>query len=680
MKKNLVQKNSNKTNLLKSSDLNELKYTKNSILKSNRKSMDKRLNDVTSNNKLKKRIIDKGMYTRQNSNKLMETLQTNRRNLSNKKLFLSNSYQKREKIHKTSAIINNNTKSNNLDNFKLNSNKTNNNFKHQKLLSLQENKNPKNNIQISIKNPKLNEVIYKPNLPSVKYKDFFTLINKDKDNKIKNNKISYNKSNFQQGKILHKSLEQRNKISKFKLSQNIKSKILKNKIAKKDTGKKEKSENFFIKPFIINNPEVNYTYRNKPPSKIETCQTFSKEENIKNKENNNSNNDTNNISENNKNENLLKININNNNEPINEHVNPKTSTSKENKKIAIKEREFKTPIASKSVEKYQKLKNLIEDYCTNDNKHKRKYTSISMKTKNNKHKNNTTSFNKNKNNLTSGNLIQKESKGIKQYIYHYNIVKHVELLNLKKIEAENKNNDIFEVISDIKVKSLNEYEEEKKADEKSKIFNTTPNENKINNNININININYNNININNQTDKENKINKENKENSINISSSSDNNINIKNKDNINHNFNNGVFIEDRDEYDSLKETFSKDRFSFRPINEENNQIPTNLKKYNNNVNNIIYNNNFKISDKNLLTKKDFGNCNIINSNILNNNKNKKNSNNNKLDNKNLMKKEISKLNKLKKIIKNKPNSKLLKDSKILNRSVELRNKKINKY
>ena len=43
------------------------------------------------------------------------------------------------------------------------------------------------------------------------------------------------------------------------------------------------------------------------------------------------------------------------------------------------------------------------------------------------------------------------------------------------------------------------------------------------------------------------------------------------------------------------------------------------------------------------------------------------------------MKKEISKIEKLKKIIKNKQNSKTLKGSNILNKSVELRYKKLNK-
>ena len=677
MKKNLAQKITIKTsNLLKKADKNEEKYKKNSALKLNRKIIEKSFNDFSSINKLNKNILERGMYTRQNSNKLMETLFTSRRNLSNKKLFLSNSYQKREKFGKTSEIINNKIMANKYFNtIKLNNN-TNTNLRHKKLLSLQTNiNNTKNNIKINIKNPKINSVIYKQNLLSTKFKYFLTLLNKDQNNQ----KALSSRTNFQQNKILHKSLEQRNKISKFKLSQNIKTKILKNKINKKETGKKEKSEIFFTKPFPINNNEKSYTCRNKPPSKIEICQTFSKEENNKNKENNfiNNNNDSH------KNENLLKININKNQDIIEEHIKPKTSTSKENKQIILKEREFKTPMASKSLEKYRKLKNLIEDYCLNNDKYKKKYTAISMKTKNKKQKHNSISFNRNKSNLTSGNLIKKELKGIKQYIYDYSIEKHIESLNIKNLESgnkndnnkkekeKNKNNDIFEVISDIKVKSLNEYEEEKKADEKSKITTTIPNENKINNNININININYNNININNKIDKENNTNIQN-----NLA-----NNNIKNKDNINNNFNNGIYIEDRDEYESLKETFSKDRFSFRPINEENSQIPPNLKKYNNNNNNISNNNqyNYNVSDKNLITKKDLGNANIINNNILNNYKIRKSLNNNKLDSKNLMKNEISKINKLKKIVKNKPNSKLLKDNKILNRSVELRHKKLNK-
>ena len=97
------------------------------------------------------------------------------------------------------------------------------------------------------------------------------------------------------------------------------------------------------------------------------------------------------------------------------------------------------------------------------------------------------------------------------------------------------NDEIFEIMSDIKVKSYNEYEKGKDK-EKINIQNTEikKDSKEIKNNININININYNTINVNNP-------------NSV-----------------------NDFFIEDRDEYNTvLRETYSKDRFSFKSMNNE---------------------------------------------------------------------------------------------------------------
>ena len=135
-----------------------------------------------------------------------------------------------------------------------------------------------------------------------------------------------------------------------------------------------------------------------------------------------------------------------------------------------------------------------------------------------------------------------------------------------------------------------------------------------------------------------------------------------------------------------MKETFSKDRFSFRPVNSENNEILTNFQQYNNNVNNNnpINNNNKKNSvnvnksDKISLGKKEIGKNTIINSSLLKSNMTKTNNNVNIGNNKE-MKKEMSKIQKLKKIIKNKPTNNTLKGGTFLNKSVELRFKKLNK-
>jgi hypothetical protein len=307
-----------------------------------------------------------------------------------------------------------------------------------------------------------------------------------------------------------------------------------------------------------------------------------------------------------------------------------------------------------------------------------------------------------------------------------NIKKSINNYNSKanSSTSTNKANDIFEVISDIKIKSLNEYEEDKKADkipstsnseinnnpptiptESSEVNDKTSDKSKVKNNININININYNNININNNHENNNSKNKlsneynteNNKNKNIIVNNKQQYNTSNKNSNNNsdrasiekpNLNFNNGVFIEDRDEYNILKETFSKDRFSFRPVNSENNEILTNFQQYNNivNKNNTINNNNKKNSvnvnksEKITLSKKETGKHSIINSSLLKTHMTKNNNNNNvNIGNNKEMKKEVSKQQKLKKIIKNKPTTNTLKGGTILNKSVELRFKKLNK-
>ena len=688
MKRPLVPKIINKTNLLDNSLVNERKNINNSILKSNIKSINKRKNYHSNINKLK---LDREIFTRQNSYKLIEAIISTRRNYSNKKIFSSNSYKKREKID----TINEKES----DKIVINKFKKDVNIKHKKLLSLQTNLINNNKLnkkyydEKNITNSRVNTNLNNSKLVSTKLKEFYSSLNKEK-NLFKNNKkfnkslynndtntnISINKSNIQHNKILNKSLEQRSKNYKFKLSQNFKLKILKNKKNKKE---EEKTENILNKACINkNSSNLNHSQRNKPPSKIEICQTFSKEEHIKDNEKNNNNQNEPNSNINKEEKNIIIDSNFKSNKEKKSFLIPKTSTSKDNKTAFINmEKEIKTPIAFKSVEKYSKLKYLIgECYPNIDNINK--YTSISINAKPKKVKN--ISINNYKYNYINNNFVPKEIKGKKNYIINYDIKKHTHTFYLdilegnKKIEKKcekekkDKNNGIFEVISDIKVKSLNEYEEEKKADSNQKEYNTIPNDNKItNNNININININYNNININNQINKENSINRQyNTERKGCIQDK-------KNIENNKININNGVFIEDRDEY-SIKETFSRDRFSFKPIS-ENNEIVSNY-QYNNLVNNKnnndIKNNINNKTDKISLDKKDFVNNHVINSSILNRFLNKEKTNNKNIGVKKIMKKEISKIQKLKKIIKNKQTSKLLKPENSLNKSVELRFKK----
>ena len=251
MKHDLDMKMINKSILFDNSLFNNqikikgAKNNKNSILKSNIKSMDKRYNIHSNNNIFKPKIYDRIMYTRQNSNQLMETLNINHRNFSNKKMVLSNSYKKREKIIKTNDIISNKIKNNNNGNiksdYKINKNKD---LKHKKILSL-----PTyiNNNQINNKKSK-NSSIFKPNLNNNKLKDYYSLIKREKIDKLgkKNvnssnynnifNNTFLNKNNLFDSKVFNKSFEHRKKISKIQMQ-------IKNQNNHKKPEIKEKTEN-----------------------------------------------------------------------------------------------------------------------------------------------------------------------------------------------------------------------------------------------------------------------------------------------------------------------------------------------------------------------------------------------------------------------------------------------------
>jgi hypothetical protein len=191
-----------------------------------------------------------------------------------------------------------------------------------------------------------------------------------------------------------------------------------------------------------------------------------------------------------------------------------------------------------------------------------------------------------------------EKFAINKYKNNSKILKNKENINVKSIKPNNiiksnkindnnyntlqnnnlTNSEIFEVISDVKVKSFIEYEEDKRNDN---LLSQNQSENSDKAEINS-----FKNKNIKEIEDK-----------------SYDNKIN---------NNSNGEFIKDRDEYDIiLKETFSKDRFSFRPTNKDSNETFQDTKVKH---------------EKKLLDKKDFINNKIVSSSSVKYNNYLKNS------------------------------------------------------
>ena len=270
-------------------------------------------------------------------------------------------------------------------------------------------------------------------------------------------------------------------------------------------------------------------------------------------------------------------------------------------KLKDKKRSSISKICSKSVEKrnrrkkmiinditkkeknnFVKLSDIAEKYDIKKSKNKSIYKKISKKTNILRDINNNKKENNNTNEKKEDNIIM-----IRE---NYNTLPKVYLTNSEIFDSQiNKNNyKIFEVISDVKVKSFIEYEEDKKNLLSKKESN--------------------NNISINSDSDK--------KENSLNNINNNIKEISIiqneiaKSVDNMNNseeNYTDEKFIEDRDEYNiNLKETFSKDRFSFRPTNKDSKETFQENKFTNEN------NNKNKILDK-----KDFLNNDlVISSNI----------------------------------------------------------------
>ena len=398
---------------------------------------------------------------------------------------------------------------------------------------------------MKVNNTKSNEL-------NSKIKEYYTLLKKNKEKKINNNSTSFKNKNIicnnnKIKKILNNSMNNRHKA--------IKSKGI-NKAKLNDSNIKEKKRESYddnfnkIVELLPNNSEYNNRNSKINSIKIEALQTFSKEE-INNNNNDNdidNNNNSNNICKTVNNSNAVKPTIKVNlNDSIKNELNIKINNNKfNNNKICT------IPMTTKNNynNKYNKLNYINADFCKNTHKNKfyNKLT-FKKKIKNNMNK----SFVINKKKIYNNEICFKDNKN---RIKCSNSTVYRKKKN-EGFEIQQKNSEIFEVISNIQVKSYNEYEQEHKIKEDEKIIKNGDNSDIDNkNNININININYNNINI--------------------------------NKDN--HNNEN---IEDKEEYDFyLKETFSKDRFSFKP-SDESQDLVSNYQKLSN-------------SNKLLLEKQDF--------------------------------------------------------------------------
>ena len=474
-----------KNQVLKPKIINKINQNKKPFLEKEKKYISKKNIILHKTNKsLASNISDKSKLLRkEDSNNITISYNSGHKSFINKK-FLSNSCQKRE-------------------NFRLKNNKTNNLFnktkyiKHNKLSSISPDNstNTKKSLEHlkTSKNKNFNSIIYE----TCNNFNKFTKIS----NSIKVNKIIFrNKNSLNSNKLLNRSVELRNKIKQLKLDEKTKIILTKNKSNTKNkiNVKKDSIINKENKENKEYNDKENESLDDKNNYSEEVCQTFS------NKENNNSFEKTNkNINEKNKEKyNTLRINTNFEKNIQKEISKIKTSISNggTKQKKFINKNERKKP---QQPQENKKLKYLIREFCINN-------SSLN---------NNKIKFINKKETKNNGSFTKRNRK------------KSFNNNDSHKILTRN-NNDIFEIMSDIKVKSYHEYKQEKEKINIEKTF--EKNNNPINNNININININYNTINVNDTNP-------------------------------LNDNF-----IKDRDEYNNhIKETFSKDRFSFKPINNE---------------------------------------------------------------------------------------------------------------
>ena len=426
----------------------------------------------------------------------------------------------------------------------------------------------KNKIKITnnkkIRDMKVNNT--KANELKSKIKEYYTLLKNSNEKTINNNSVIFRNKNVigNENKLIKKLLNNsmNNRRKEIKSKEIINTKFTNTNIKRK---KVEKSGNNFnkINELLSNNYEHSNRNNKINSVKIETLQTFSKEE-----INNNSNDNINiNICKTDNDSDVIKPSIKVNlNESIKNELNIKSNNNKLNKNKI-----YSIPIKTKSNinKKYDKLNHIIEEFYINTHKNKL-YNKHNFKQKNKNSMNKSFIINKNKvyNNYNNGICLKKN----KNFLKFNNSMVYTKKKN-KSFEVEQKNSDIFEVISNIQVKSFNEYEQEHKTKEEETNKNGDNNDIDNKNNININININYNNINI--------------KEN------------------------NNNENIDDREEYDLyLKETLSKDRFSFKPKDETQNLVSEYQKLTN--------------SNKLHLEKQNFDNAFLCNANLINTNNEKK--------------------------------------------------------
>ena len=472
-----------KKNPLNSALINKNLENKNSILKRIQKSIEKRKKIIHNTNKsLIVSALDKTKFMTKPDSNNYTILYISEHKKNFNKIFSSNSCKKRQ----------------------LKNNKTNNVFNktiNKQLSTIQAENKPNcnkiiNRIKTNLKND-FKTSRYKPNLTN---SNIFINYNKSNNHLKKVKKpISRNQNSLTTNKLLNRSVEIRNKMKKYQLNENSKSKLIMNKNINKHILLNNQEK---LNSNEYNDTEKNYIEESK--SNTENCQTFSNKENDEANENKKENED----------ENKLRIKTNYENGILEDLSMFQTSVvKKENKTKNLFQKIIKNKADNKNTKKVKKLKNIINEFCINNSR---------------------LNINKNKKKIINNKKLKKSKIPNNEILKIKKEKKFLKALN--DCEIYKNNNEIFETISDIKVKSDNEYNQEqnKIPIESSEI---KDNNQMNNNNININININYNNINVNNPC----------------MNTLEDN------------------FIKDRDEYniDNFKETFSKDRFSFKPINNE---------------------------------------------------------------------------------------------------------------
>ena len=524
------------------------------------------------------------------SNENMINKNNKKRNILNKK----NNINKNEignKIILNNNAIKVNTK-NNLDN------NTVDNIKNKNIVAVCHNKTINH---IRIKNPKLNSVLHNhyeyKNLKNKPINFYLQIRNFNSLNKKNNSKKNINKNN--------NSFREKNLSNKYFNASKLKIKLKKNRSIEKEYLNFYKVDKKFYNKNINNKHNLNRTI-------IQNYFYSNNKEDIKNESENEMNNKLNTISCNNDislidKENNNAQNIKNSNidifklklDKIRNNMRNGLMTERENKNISYMKKKVKAAslvkIHSKSIEKrdrYNKKDNKNITKLQKDNNNIQKLSDIAEKFAIKKRKfkskileNKEKIKNKLFNIIKSNKTIQKDSNDISTK-ENYNTLPQNNLSNSDIFDSviNKKNYEIFEVISDVKVESFIEYEEDKKnlLTKKESQNNGIP---KINS---------FKNLNIKEFEDK-----------------SNDNKI-----QNLN-----SKFIKDRDEYNiKLKETFSKDRFSFRPTNNDSNETFQDTK---------IQNENKILNKKDFISKKIVSSSSMKNNLVSNKKKNKSIKNNN---------------------------------------------------